>query len=58
MGLAQVGVDLRLFEMIRDGLSSQAQLATEAKVDPVLMSKYLPLCDPPGYVNHRLLFVH
>jgi hypothetical protein len=44
--------------MIRDGLSSQAQLATEAKVDPVLMSKYLPLCDPPGYVNHRLLFVH
>ncbi|KAG2419495.1 hypothetical protein HFD88_004291 [Aspergillus terreus] len=51
VGLAQVGVDLRLFEMIRDGMSSQAELATEAKVDPVLMRRLLRYYQSVGMIS-------
>ncbi|GES61669.1 putative sterigmatocystin 8-o-methyltransferase protein [Aspergillus terreus] len=56
VGLAQVGVDLQLFEMIRNGMSSQAELATEAKVDPVLMRRLLRYYQSVG--RSMLAFPH
>ncbi|KAE8370459.1 S-adenosyl-L-methionine-dependent methyltransferase [Aspergillus caelatus] len=51
VGLAQVGVDLRLFEMIRDSVSSHAELATKAKVDPVLMRRLLRYYQSVGMIS-------
>ncbi|KAB8253594.1 hypothetical protein BDV32DRAFT_156006 [Aspergillus pseudonomiae] len=46
-----VGVNLRLFEMIRDSVSSHAELAIKAKVDPVLMRRLLRYYQSVGMIS-------